>query len=133
MREVSAAFFESQAVADLDLCPAVLPEVLAVARAFAKSKQSETPETTKGGKAMMLAAIVSCTVLAIVAFSIGFVCGKDVGRQQSEAAAAAKLLAYRFAARRYAQPIHPGPFPANRIIREGTTGGGTFPGHGLRG
>lgn len=71
---------------------------------------------------MMLAAIVSCTVLAIVAFSIGFVCGKDAGQRHAEAAVAAKLLERRSAARRHGEPVRPGPFPANRIVREGTTG-----------
>lgn len=77
---------------------------------------------------MMIAAILSVTVMAIVAFALGFVCGKDAGRQQAERAAAEAALnrqaSFRKAAAAAARPHvrRPGPFPANREIREGEFG-----------
>lgn len=43
-------------------------------------------------RTQMVAAIVSCTTLAIVAFAIGFVCGKDAGIRRARELAANNCL-----------------------------------------
>lgn len=103
---------------------AVLPGVLASDGAAAAAPKGDAIEITKGGFPMMFAAIASCTALAVVAFSIGFVCGKDAGRQQAEALARSTLLKMRAASRRDVRtPSRDvGVFSSNRATRETAIG-----------
>lgn len=79
---------------------------------------------------MMLVAILSVTAMAIIAGAIGFVCGKDAGRQQAErnAAAAAlnRQLSFRKAAAASAArrpiPYRPRPILYQPTVREGSSG-----------
>lgn len=105
----------------------------------------------KGEEAMitMLAAIVSCTFLAVVAFAIGYLVGDVAGAERSKEAAHDKCLEFARLALHGALPwrsltpaaalrlagveiLRPGGSlsrkfdqrpPTNRVIREGATGG----------
>jgi hypothetical protein len=117
---------------------ALLPAVL--------SHQVETEEAMT----IMLAALISCTLLAIVAFVVGYFFGSESGRQDARQAAHDQCLDFARLALHGAAPwrsmtpaaalrmagveiLRPGtglfrkidqrrPFRANRVIREGTTG-----------